>query len=198
MAGWFSIFLGINYILISSLAIIGIIFVAVSIFNPSIANAFERSIPDFNIPENLGTFYSIYFCGSEVYVLLTLKEFLNKQAKIFDANIYISFLIGISIIFTILEMVPPPSGVTISMIGIITNGLFAILMMIFFIVIGVKLLKCEDNVFGYGYLKPYAYCLIFGGILAIFGIGIFIIGISYILLGNIFFKTSTLSTVIQS
>ncbi len=128
-----------------------------------------------------------------VYIFITFKRLLNQKAGFYDVDKYITFLIWINIIITAVSIITLPFAKAQEIIGI---ALIILLIPfgIIYVVFGIKLLNCEDNLFGY--LKPFSYLTIATGImitvvvLMLFGMITSII--SDVILALIFFKAAKL------
>lgn len=124
-----------------------------------------------------------------VFIFIMLKRLLNEKAKFHDVDKYITFLIWVTIILTVIEVLTLPFS---EIQGIIGLGVIVLIIPlgIIYIVFGIKLLNCEDNLFGY--LKPFSYLSIATGIMMavviLIPLGMITSIISDIVLALIFFK----------
>lgn len=128
-----------------------------------------------------------------VYIFIILKRLLNEKAAFHDVDKYITFLIWINVVIMVISVITLPFTEAQEIIGI---GILVLLIPlgIIYVVFGIKLLNCEDNLFGY--LRPFSYMIIATGImtavvvLILFGMITSII--SDVMLALIFFKAAKL------
>jgi hypothetical protein len=141
----------------------------------------------------LQTLFSVAYVAISVYVLIMFKRLLNQKASFYDVDRYIDFIIWVNIASAALQIITLPmkgAQETIGTVFLILLVLIGIILVLF----GVKLQKCNDDLFGY--LKPYSYLTIASGvmiaiyILALFGIIISLI--CDVILALIFFKSAKL------
>lgn len=110
----------------------------------------------------LSSILNACYTGIFIYIFVMFRRLLNEFANFYDTDKYISFFIwiNVAIAFAGLVVTPYPSLLDIhSMVSIILLIPFGIIYIIF----GFKLLKCENDLFGY--LKPLSYLTIITGIL---------------------------------
>ncbi|HPE70557.1 MAG TPA: hypothetical protein P5260_15825 [Candidatus Competibacter sp.] len=130
------------------------------------------------------------------YVFLTLKRVLNQKANFYEVDKYIIFMIWITIVITAISVITLPFKGVQEMIGV---GALILLIPfgVIYVVFGIKLLNCKDNLFGY--LKPFSYLAIATGMMTAVVIlvllGMLTDIISYVILAIIFFKSATLVQV---
>lgn len=174
LAGWLSVVLA---LLAFPSIIIGIISGIAEEKNP-ILDYLTASI-------NIG--YTIIY----VYVMVIFKRLLNQKASFYDVDKYIIFSIWINILITIISIVALPFTQLEEITGILAV-VFLIVFGVIYTVFGIKLLNCDDDLFGY--LKSFSYLTIISAIMIatiiLMPFGIITSTISDIVLAIIFFKAS--------
>lgn len=128
-----------------------------------------------------------------VYILIMFRRLLNEKSAFHDVDKYFTFLIWINISITVISIIALPFPEAQSIIGI---GVLVLLIPfgVIYVVFGIKLLNCEDNLFGY--LKPFSYMTIVTGVMiaviVLALLGIITTMISDVILALIFFKAAKL------
>lgn len=128
-----------------------------------------------------------------VYILIMFRRLLNEKSAFHDVDKYFTFLIWINISITVIGIIALPFPEAQSIIGI---GVLVLLIPfgVIYMVFGIKLLNCEDNLFGY--LKPFSYMTIVTGamiaVIVLALLGIITTMISDVILALIFFKAAKL------
>ncbi len=128
-----------------------------------------------------------------VYILIALKRLLNQKASFHDVDNYIMFSVWLSIAITTISIIALPFTEAQKIIGLGTLVLI-IPFGIIYVVFGIKLLNCEDDLFGY--LKPLSYLTIATGfmtaVVVLMLLGMLTAMISDVILALIFFKSAKL------
>lgn len=126
-----------------------------------------------------------------VYVMVIFKRLLNQKASFYDVDKYIIFSIWLNILITIISIIALPFTQLEEIMGIL-SVVILIPFGVIFTVFAIKLLNCDDNLFGY--LKPFSYLTIASGIMIatviLLPFGLITSIISDIILAIIFFKAS--------
>jgi hypothetical protein len=126
-----------------------------------------------------------------VYIFVMFRRLLNEKASFHDADPYITFLIWINVAITLVSVATLPFPETADMVGI-GSVVLLIPFGIVYVVFGIKLLNCHDDLFGY--LKPFSYLTIATGVMVALVVmvllGMVTSIISDIILALIFFKAA--------
>ncbi len=126
-----------------------------------------------------------------VYILIMLRRLLNEMANFNKVDKYITLLIWFNVIVTVISVMALPVTELQAIMGIAVL-LLLIPLGIIYVVVGVKLLHCEDDLFGY--LKPYSYLTIATGVMVavivLVPFGIITSIIADVILALIFFKAA--------
>ncbi len=126
-----------------------------------------------------------------VYILIMLRRLLNEMANFNKVDKYITLLIWFNVIVTVIGVMALPVTELQVIIGVAVL-LLLIPLGIIYVVVGVKLLHCEDDLFGY--LKPYSYLTIATGVMiaviVLVPFGIITSIIADVILALIFFKAA--------
>lgn len=128
-----------------------------------------------------------------VYIFVMLKRLLNEKAAFHDADKYITFLVWTNVVITVISVIALPFPEAQEVVG---AGIIYLMVPlgVIYVVFGIKLLNCEDNLFGY--LKPFSYLTIATGIMTAVVVLVFFgfitAIISDIILALIFFKAANL------
>ncbi len=137
--------------------------------------------------------YNIGYGLISVYLFVMFKRLLNQKASFHEVDTYINLLIWLTIAHMALNVIALPFTEAKELLEM---GMYFLLIPIglIHVVFGAKLLKSEDNLFGY--LKPLSYLTIATGImmalivLALFAMITCIIG--NVILALVFFKSAKL------
>lgn len=126
-----------------------------------------------------------------VYIFVMFRRLLNERAGFHDADAYVTFLIWTNVAITLVSVVTLPFPETMDAVGI-GSVVLLIPFGIVYVVFGIKLLNCDDGLFGY--LKPFSYLTIATGVMVAIVVTVFL-GmvtsiISDIFLALIFFKAA--------
>jgi hypothetical protein len=134
------------------------------------------------------------YVGVEVYLIVMFRHLLNQKAAFHDVDRYITWLIGLSIAISALGILDIPLAEAedvMDIVSLILTMVYGIVCVVF----GIKLLNCEDNLFGY--LKPFAYLHIATGVMTAMILFILLAIatsiISDVILALIFFKGAKLA-----
>lgn len=127
-----------------------------------------------------------------IYIFITLRQTLNKIYAFHSADRFITALIVLGVISTVLGLLvgePLPSRVTtIAIICIIAMIIYAVVLIMF----GIQLLYLQDNLFGL--LKPFAYTCIAEGVctatIILAPLALIASAVSDVILAIIFFRIS--------
>jgi len=176
LAGWFSV---VSAVITLPLIIIG--FISGMSENKSAALLYLEAL--------FSTGYVVIY----VYIFTILKRLLNEKVAFHDVDKYITFLIWINVAITVFSVITLPFIKVQEIVGV---GMLILMIPlgVIYVVFGIKLLNCEDNLFGY--LKPFSYMTIATGIMMativfiLFGMITSII--SDVILALIFFKAAKL------
>lgn len=128
-----------------------------------------------------------------VYIFVMLKRLLNEKAAFHDTDKYITFLVWTNVVITVISVIALPFPEAQEVVG---AGIIYLMVPlgVIYVVFGIKLLNCEDNLFGY--LKPFSYLTIATGIMTAVVVLVFFgfitAIISDIILALIFFKAANL------
>jgi hypothetical protein len=126
-----------------------------------------------------------------VYIFVMFRRLLNEKAGFHKADKYITLLIWFNVIVTVISVILIPVTEAQDVIGIAVL-LLLIPLGIVYVVVGVKLLHCEDDLFGY--LKPFSYLTIATGVMTavvvLMLLGVVTSIIADVLLAVIFFKAA--------
>jgi len=137
--------------------------------------------------------YNIGYGLISVYLFVMFKRLLNQKASFHEVDTYINLLIWLTIAHVALNVIVLPYPEAKKLLE--TATLFLLIPIgLIHVVFGAKLLKSEDNLFGY--LKPLSYLTIATGmmmaliVLALFAMITCIIG--DVILALVFFKSAKL------
>ncbi len=137
--------------------------------------------------------FSTGYVALYVYIFVMLKRLLNEKAAFHDVDNYITLIIWMNIAITAVSIITLPFTGAQGVIGI--GILLSLIPLgVIYVVFGIKLLNCEDDLFGY--LKPFSYLTIATGIMTaavvLILLGIVTAIVSDVILALIFFKTAKL------
>ncbi len=172
LAGWLSI----------TSAAVTIPIVGVQIFFTAIGGSGGKAVNAMLVVVSVGLF---------IYVFSSLKELLNSRFQFYDVDSYISALIWVNAISSILSIFSSGSGQPLTLIDVVTI-LAIILYGIIKIVFAVKVLRLSSDL--YGLLKPFSYSSIAFGLciasIILIPLGLFVSMAQDVILGMIFFRAA--------
>jgi hypothetical protein len=125
----------------------------------------------------MNSILSVCYAGLFIYIYITLRRLLHHFANFHETDKYITAFICIIVLIQAANFIHMPSPMLLALIGvpnpllylyikITTIPLYAITpipLVIIYTGLGLKLLNCSNNLFGY--LKPFSYLTIITGVL---------------------------------